>query len=170
MLRGASDDLERNGDRSGRVCLRIEPAVARVHKDGVTILDEATGIGWRDATDRLQGLAGDARFAHRLTCARLLLLSDDPCLPWGGSLSLVVFSRRVGSDSSTKTAGGSLAGKESIEASSTRRSSRFHCSSDEEGSFIWTNHRLDDLSLRKREALERPGGRGEHRDQRLGPD
>jgi hypothetical protein len=44
---------------------------------------------------------------------------------------------RVDSGSSTKTAGGSLAGKESIDASSTRRSRRLRCSSDMAGSLIW---------------------------------
>jgi hypothetical protein len=58
-----------------------------------------------------------------------------PCFPRGMSASGVVPSR-LGPGSSTKTAGGSLAGKDIIEASSIRRSRRFRRSSGDRDSLI----------------------------------
>ena len=103
----------------------IEAGVARIHQDGFAILHEAVGIGWRNAADRLQTLAGDGRFIQGKSSSHVCLAC--------GSLSFL----RVDSGSSMKTAGGSLAGKESMEASSTRRSRRIRCSSDEAGWLIW---------------------------------
>lgn len=128
MIRRPADRLERNGDRSSGMGISIEPGVASVHQDGVAIFHKAAGIRWRDAADRPQGLAGDSRFAQGEA-------SPYVCLPLG-SLSFL----RVASDSSMKTAGGSLAGKESIDASSTRRSRRIRCSSDEAGWLIRILH------------------------------
>ena len=64
MIWGSADLLERNGDRSGRMGILIEPGVARIHQDGFAILHETVGIRWRDAADGLQGLAGDDRFVQ----------------------------------------------------------------------------------------------------------
>jgi len=78
------------------------------------------------------------RAAPRQTVFRSALLS----LTVSSTSVLLVGDARVrdssllGSGSSTKTAGGSLAGKESMEASSTRRSRRLLRSSDEAGSLI----------------------------------
>ena len=125
MIWGSADLLERNGDRSGRMGILIEAGVARIHQDGFAILHETVGIRWRDAADGLQGLAGDDRFVQGT--------ARPSCVCRGGSLSFL----RVASGSSMKTAGGSLAGKESIEASSTRRSRRIRCASDEADWLIW---------------------------------
>ena len=125
MIRRPADLRERNGDRTGRMGLLVEPAVTRVRQNCVAILDEAAGIGWRDAADGLQGLAGDDRLVQGK--------ARPSCVCRDGSLSFL----RVASGSSMKTAGGSLAGKESIEASSTKRSRRIRRASDEAGWLIW---------------------------------
>jgi hypothetical protein len=46
MIQGPADLLERNGDRSSRMGISIEPGVASVHQDGVAIVREAA-VRWR---------------------------------------------------------------------------------------------------------------------------
>lgn len=59
MIRGPADLLERNGDRSGRMGISIEPEWRVSTRTAFAILHETVGgIRWRDAADRLQGLAG----------------------------------------------------------------------------------------------------------------
>lgn len=104
--------------------ISIELGVASVHQDRTAFLlrrRASAGVIRRIVSRVLRVTAGSLNEA-----------SPYVCLPWG-SLSFLLSL----SGSSTKTAGGSLAGKESIEASSTRRSRRIRCSSDEAGWLIW---------------------------------